>query len=147
MTYKLFLDDYRNPVQCVTYMHTRIGKKNPIYLEAGWIICRNFECFKNSIIEYGLPEFISFDHDLAESHYGINFDDWALDPSLAEALEDTGYDCALWLVDYCRSRKLKIPDFAVHSMNPVGAERIFSLLTRSKREFNDRTEDSNREGV
>jgi|SRR5579885_3650935 len=132
MTYKLFLDDIRNPVQCVTYMHSRIGVKNPIYLEKGWVICRNFECFKNTILEYGLPEFISFDHDLSDSHYQeiVEFGFFVSD--------DTGYDCARWLIEYCESNGYKIPQFAVHSQNPIGAERIFSLLTKAKTRLNDR---------
>lgn len=134
MIYKLFLDDIRNPVHCVTYMHSRIGRKNPIYLEKDWVICRNFECFKNTVNEYGLPEFISFDHDLADEHYYDAINGFPRDLSN----EETGYDCAKWLVDYCIDHNLKIPEFAVHSMNPVGAERIFSLLTHSKQELHDR---------
>ena len=37
---KVFLDDVRNPKDCVTYMHQRIGDKNPIYLEE-WVIAKN----------------------------------------------------------------------------------------------------------
>lgn len=134
MPYKLFLDDVRTMTDCVAYMHSRIGRKNPIYLEKGWAICRNFECFKATILDMGIPDFISFDHDLADEHY-LNFlqgkpNSYYTDP--------TGYDCAKWLVEYCHLKDLKIPDFAVHSMNPVGAERIFSYLTKAKQEVNDR---------
>lgn len=135
MGYKLFLDDIRTMTDCITYMHQRIGKQNPIYLERDWVICRNFGCFKTTIEDMGLPDFISFDHDLqsypttiAEAEYAAKYN----------YEEKTGYTCAQWLVDYCITKGLKIPEFAVHSMNPVGAERIFSLLIRAKQELNDR---------
>ena len=56
----------------------------------------------------GLPDFISFDHDLGE--------------------EFSGYDCAKYLVDYCLDHQLPLSDFAVHSQNPVGKENIERLL-------------------
>ena len=60
----------------------------------------------------GLPDFISFDHDLGE--------------------EFSGYDCAKYLVDYCLDHQLLLPDFAVHSQNPVGKENIERLLNNFK---------------
>ena len=60
----------------------------------------------------GLPDFISFDHDLGE--------------------EFSGYDCAKYLVDYCLDHQLPLPDFAVHSQIPVGKENIERLLNNFK---------------
>lgn len=59
----------------------------------------------------GIPNYISFDHDLGE--------------------EKTGYDFAKWLVeqDLCGSNKF--PDdfeFNVHSANPVGVKNIEGLF-------------------
>lgn len=64
--------------------------------------------FTDFILKNGLPEFISFDHDLGE--------------------EKTGYDCAKWLVEYCMNNKFPLPEFFVHSQNPVGKENIQRLL-------------------
>ena len=61
----------------------------------------------------GLPDFISFDHDLGE--------------------EFSGYDCAKYLVDYCLDHQLPLPDFVVHSQNPVGKENIERLLANFKK--------------
>lgn len=131
MIYKLFLDDKRNPVHCISYMHLRIGRLNPIYLENDWVICRNYESFKNTITEYGLPEFISFDHDLGDEHYQeylkygtVTYEDYT---------EKTGYDCAKWLVNYCIENKKKIPNFAVHSDNIVGTQNIISYLRNAEK--------------
>ncbi len=137
MGYKIFLDDDRTMTDCISYMHQRIGKKNPIYLEKDWVICRNFGCFKATILDMGMPDFISFDHDLqsypttlAEAEYAAKYN----------YEEKTGYTCAKWLVEYCREKGHKIPEFAVHSMNPVGSERIFSLLTKATKDDRERVQ-------
>lgn len=136
MSYKLFLDDTRIPCHCVTYMHVRIGPQNPIYLEKDWVICRNIGCFIATIKDMGMPDLISFDHDLSEAHYGIPFEDWR-SSDVGEMYDDTGYDCAVWLTEYCLDNHLQLPEFIVHSMNPVGVEKILALLNSFKRTQND----------
>jgi len=69
---------------------------------------RSFEEFVSYITENGLPDYISFDHDLGEGK--------------------SGYDCAKWLVEYCLDHELDMPEFNVHSQNPVGRENIEGLL-------------------
>lgn len=80
--------------------------------EYKWI--KDYKEFINHIETYGLPDFISFDHDLGE--------------------EETGYDCAKWLVEYCLNNDKKLPNFKVHSMNPIGKRNIEYLF----KNFNDR---------
>lgn len=110
----LFLDDIRYPVEAYHYT------KQDIFLRKDWHIVRNYEQFVSRILEKGLPEMISFDHDLADEHY--------LEPDSQEFAEKTGYDCAKWLVEYCMDNYLDLPQFYCHSMNPVGKENIESLL-------------------
>lgn len=134
MGYKLFLDDARNPVHCVTYMHSRIGRKNFIYLENEWVICRNYTSFVNTIKSMGLPKFISFDHDLGKDQYGHTqsqegWEEYHTD----DQREETGYDCAKWLVGYCMDHKLALPEIAVHSMNSVGTANIISYLKQAEK--------------
>ncbi len=95
----LFLDDIRNPIDVFGYTF------NPLFQNDNWIIVRRFQDFKTWITANGLPDIISFDHDLAD---GKNEN------------EKTGYDCAKWLVEYCLKHKKSCPDFICHSMNPVG---------------------------
>lgn len=123
MGYKLFLDDVRQVTDCLSYMHTRIGKRNPIYAEDGWLIARNYEEFVNILEEYGLPEFVSFDHDLAAIHYEPST--WT---ESFEYFEETGLDCARFLKKYCKDNSVALPEWAVHSMNPVGTENIKNCL-------------------
>ena len=97
---KLYLDDVRNPKT------------------DGWIIVRNFEEFVDFIQENGLPDEISFDHDLGED-------------------TQTGYDCAKWLCDYCWTNGLPVPPSNVHSANPVGRDNIISLIKSFEKRLND----------
>ena len=96
---KLFLDDERAP--------PNDGNN--------WHIVRNFSEFKNHIDKNGLPEFISFDHDL-----GSDF--------------RTGFHCARYLIEYCLDNKLNFNnfDYYVHSQNPIGKANIIGLVENAK---------------
>lgn len=120
----LFLDDFRIPENCISYMHLRIGSKNPLYLQE-WVIAKNGKEFKDIIEKNGMPEIISFDHDLAEEHY-INGDLDLIDRM--ESSEMTGYDCAKWLIEYLMENDVALPEIFVHSMNPAGTDNIIKFF-------------------
>lgn len=130
---KLFLDDYRNPKDCVTYMHSRIGVDNPIYLE-DWEIVHNYDEFVKFVKENaGIISHVSFDHDLADEHYTPE-EYW--EPIEASAKwqseqrykEKTGYDAAKWLKQYYEENMLPLPIIYIHSMNPVGCQNIKNIF-------------------
>ena len=129
----IFLDDFRNPGDCVNYMGFRI-QDTAIYTRENWVVVRNYEEFVNYITENGLPYYISFDHDLADEHYDPSMYYVKYNDVAKSFKEKTGMDCAKWLVDYCLDNDLKLPKYVVHSMNPVGTENILSLL-KSFEEF------------
>lgn len=102
MIWKLFLDDERYPT------------------DNTWVIARNFDDAVWYVKSYGLPVFISFDHDLGAPQ------------------NRTGMDFAKWLVNHIIDNDLPIDDdfdWYVHSQNPIGAENIRSYLNQF---FNDR---------
>ena len=72
----------------------------------------SYEEFVTYLEKKGLPDFISFDHDLGE---GLS-----------------GYDCAKYLVEYCLGHQFPLPNYQVHSQNPVGKENIERLLKNFK---------------
>ena len=118
-TYKLFLDDIRNPIDAYSYT------KFELFLDEDWIIVRNYTKF----IEYiqfrwntlnAFPIIIAFDHDLDDQHYGADVN--------SVFTEKTGMDCAKWLVDFCIDNDLTLPHFVCHSMNPAGRDNINKLL-------------------
>ena len=61
MSYNLFLDDFREPEDA--FNHTN----NQLYL-IGWVIVRNYDEFVKTIEERGIPEILSFDHDLGQNN-------------------------------------------------------------------------------
>ena len=111
---KLYLDDVRNPKT------------------EGWTVVRNYEEFVKHIESNGLPEEVSFDHDLAEIYY-----DSEKGKEIFTYHEKTGYDCAKWLCEYCWNNGLPIPTWNVHSANPVGRDNIISILTSFEKKLND----------
>jgi hypothetical protein len=94
----LFLDDLRDP--------PNDGND--------WNVVRSFGQFVSFVSANGIPDVISFDHDL-----GGNAD------------SATGMDAARWLVCQDLDGTHKIPEdfrFFVHSANPCGAANIRGLL-------------------
>src|SRR6185437_11915652 len=80
--------------------------------------------FKRGIEIIGVPEVISFDHDLADEHYPPVFS-YSQPPICYEDYKErTGYDCAKLLVERGEFPRLTI----VHSFNTAGAQNIAHLL-------------------
>ena len=131
MSYRLFLDDIREPWEAGNYMYPVDIRKE--YRLHEWVIVRNYKKFVDTISEKGVPSYISFDHDLAPSHYTPEYlwtdydksKEWQ-DSQVHE--EKTGYDCAKWLVEYCNKNGIPLPICYVHSANPVGADNIRFVL-------------------
>lgn len=122
---KIFLDDFRIPRDCISYMSTRIGDKTKNYAEE-WIIVKNYNEFKEAIKNnHDNISHISFDHDLADEHYDDSL--WENNPDHISK-EKTGKDCAIYFKEYYDFHKLEYPEIYIHSMNPVGCERIKNVL-------------------
>ena len=121
---KLFLDDVRSAE--MVFMNTI----DPIYENNNeWEIVRSFNEFVSYIEEKGLPEFISFDHDLDFEHYKLeNQQDIDYDKMEIK----TGFHAAQWLVNYCADNKLKLPNYKVHSMNLAGKRNIERILGKDE---------------
>jgi hypothetical protein len=95
LAWSLYLDDIRVPDTSRT-----------------WVIARSCGEAQTLVSRLGMPDFISFDHDLGDE-------------------VPTGYDFAHWLVEcdldkkYCFSKDFT---YAVHSANPPGAANIRGLM-------------------
>ena len=116
MSYVLFLDDIRFP-QDVKYDY---GSYSNV------IICRSMDDAIWCVKHRGLPDFISFDHDLADIHYIVGDG------------EKTGYSFAKWFCDYLMDNNLTLSDnfnYYVHSMNPVGAKNIYHYMENFLRHY------------
>ena len=93
--YKLYLDDLRVPIQSY-----------PLMNNSDWRIVRSYDEFVKTISSDGLPNIISFDHDLAFEHYrqsmydpDKHYTNYYTDGTFKEK---TGFECAKWLVEYCQ---------------------------------------------
>lgn len=96
---KLYLDDIRIPDN------------------NDFTIVRSYEEAISFVKEFGIPKFISFNHDLGCKENG--------------EILPSGHDFAKWLVDMDIQKEYFIPkDFSyqVHSANPIGRNNIQSLL-------------------
>jgi hypothetical protein len=129
----LWLDDIRDPQDYRAF--------HPINtVDIYW--AKNYTEFVSVIEQRGLPRAISFDHDLADFHYGFKPEDW--EKLTAEemqerfgSMEKTGMDCAKWLVEYCLSNEKPLPIFTCHSANHDGKKNILSLLNNFKKHQNE----------
>jgi len=118
LSYNIFLDDER-PMDKTTWV---------TFPEGMWVVARNFEDFVSTIEAMGLPEFISFDHDLADEHYQEGAKSNYTQFNYDNITEKTGMCCAKWLIEYCIDHDLDPPKWQCHTKNPCGADNINGLL-------------------
>lgn len=119
MSYNLFLDDKKNAKDVWS------TTKTPEYAVYNWVTIKDYDSFVDIIKEQGLPTRISFDHNLSDEHYGyedskdIPYDSFEI---------KTGYDCALWLIEYCIDYSYSLPVCKIHCNMDKGAKNIQKLL-------------------
>lgn len=98
--YKLFIDDLRDAEK--------------YYPGEGFIVVRSCGDAISYVQSHGLPQFVSFDHDLGDTESEV---------------EQTGYTFAKYLIEYMFDNNIKEPfQYYVHSANPVGLKNIVSYL-------------------
>lgn len=119
----LWLDDVREPYNYFAQQHNSnswqrninfytqniFSNHNPNFI---WV--RNLSQFKEYIINHGLPDMISLDHDIT--------------PKSFRGKHENGADVAEWLVNYCNHNNLQIPNTYPHSANPNGIKNISNII-------------------
>lgn len=120
----LYLDDQRTPTKTIPGYHP-------------WEVVRNYDEFVSWIEKNGVPDLVSFDHDLADEHINDYFNQklnigWQ-QPSYETYKEKTGLDCAKWLCEYIQKNNLKLNLCSVHSHNPIGSVNIQSYINGFKK--------------
>lgn len=113
----LFLDDTRRP---------------PLHLGRIFQVVRSYDEFVDYIETYGIPEVISLDHDLHQEHSSFFWDNGGFrnppDPKYEIFKFKTGYDCALWLIEYSKNKNIELKRVFVHSHNPMGQRNIYNVI-------------------
>lgn len=123
--FNLFLDDERFPQTALR--GGLVAEHKDMYRnDSDWEIVRNFDEFVKIIEEKGIPNMVSFDHDLADISYHMGKMSFSY-------REKTGYDAAKWLADYCYDNGFKLPIYQVHSANPTGKKNIEDYLANAKK--------------
>lgn len=111
----MFIDDERYPKGLFPKLKSFLSKTSLLLFNNdifGFpIIARNYDDVEKLVNKYGIPYFISFDHDLGDSK--------------------TGFDIANFMIEQELDGKSSFPSnfsFYVHSQNPIGKENIEKLL-------------------
>lgn len=130
MSYNLFLDDQHDPAGA--YLHD--AKKT--LLEAthvlDWVIVRSYEEFVSIIKQRGVPDRVSFDHDLHFEHIR-HFVEYTMTTGYIEYANfsvKTGKHCAEYLVNTLCEIDSPAPICYIHSANHVGRKEIAKVLYR-----------------
>lgn len=99
MSWKLFIDDIRNPPD-----------------RNDWVIARTSSKAIQLIKSLGFPNMISFDHDLGEDDDAMKVAKWIVNTDL----DEVGKGNQNWIPSNFK--------FHVHSANPTGKQNIEGLL-------------------
>jgi len=131
----IFIDDMRNPNDAYLHLDTGILKISLVehsgIHQDEWVIARTYDEFVNYIIHLGLPDVVSFDHDLHEEHikhyFTVTQDIGVIE--YGNLKEKTGKHCAEYLVqEWKKQNKPKHIKTFVHSANRWGQITIKEVL-------------------
>ena len=127
---KLFLDDLRIPTDAFIYEERiKLIDKSGIQ-NCEWHIVRNYEDFCEFIDTFGIPEVVSFDHDLHMEHIKHYFDVTSKIGVIdyGNLKTKTGKHCAEYFVDKWREAGKPDVKVYVHSANRWGQIEIKNVL-------------------
>lgn len=118
MTYNLFIDDIRDP-------HYRECRQSGVNPRLEWVIARTSEEAKKIVLERGMPERMALDHDLGyvevEQAGELTFK------------VDEVPTFLKWLVNEFWNGSDKVPEYTIHSANPVGAQNMRAFMESWKK--------------
>jgi len=132
----LWLDDQRDPYK---YLSTKsksatFARNKQFYdnllkqYNANFIWVKNIYQFIDYVEKNGIPQFVSFDHDLNNRGGGEGLSD-------EQKINNNGVNCAKWLVNYCKQNNQPLPKFYVHSANPKHGPEINRVLTSENKQI------------
>lgn len=128
MSYNLFLDDLRQPSEAYLMDEKKYLFEKTHSLD--WEIVRTYEQFVSMIEMRGIPQRVSFDHDLHFEHVRY-YAEHSITTGFIEYgnfRQKTGKHCADFLVAKARELKVPLPQCFIHSANHVGCREIRKVL-------------------
>jgi hypothetical protein len=118
--YFLFVDDVRNPADVLNYLNY---ENSDIYRKEGWITVRSHDDFMKHVEEKGIPNFVSYDHNMDDGSYTpleISSHDSISDLDLFKNIENSkekiGIHCLASLSEYAKKNSLEMPRVQCHSI-------------------------------
>ena len=132
----LWLDDQRDPQK---YLNTKstsatFARNKEFYdnllkqYNVNFVWVKNLYQFKEYVENNGIPQFVSFDHDLNNRGGGEGLND-------EQKAINNGVNCAKWLVVYCKAMGQPLPKFYVHSANKKQGPEISKVLTSESKKI------------
>ena len=124
MEYNIFLDNSRTSSDMFYKFN------NPVYRNC--VTIKNYKDF----VEYietnfqkdgSYPRFISFDFHLSDVTLSITEDKTIFYNE--DCYQETGYECALWVINFCKSHNLPIPNYFIHDDNSYGKRKISKVFS------------------
>lgn len=131
----LFLDDQRNPENAYLNLDSSASKISLVKYsrvhEDDWVIARTYDHFVKSLKYFGLPDVVSFDHDLDDEHikhyFMVTQETGVIEYGNLKV--KTGKHCAEYLVkEWNKQAKPKQIKTFVHSANHWGQIEIKKIL-------------------
>jgi hypothetical protein len=128
-TYNIFLDDSRNTTEAFYKFN------NPIYRN-DIVTIKNYKNFVDHIEtqftkDGSYPGFISFDYQLSNVTMQVTEDKTIFFNE--ECYQETGLECAVWIINFCKKHNLPIPKYFIHDDNTYGKRKITKLFTDSEK--------------
>ncbi len=99
-----------------------------------WIIVRSYDEFVRWIDMNGIPDNVSFDHDLCEDAM-VQFENALANNGFIDYVkytQKTGKHCAEYLVKSCKEKNIPIPNYYIHTANHLAAPIIRDILENGK---------------
>jgi len=115
VVWNLWLDDERDPLAPTSSEYQMVSGRGACYChEYVWAKSTNEAILL--VEKLGIPEYMSLDHDLGGDDTTMKF---------------------IKLLAYSETPVEKIPEYQVHSANPVGTQNIISFMESWKKAFSD----------
>ncbi len=119
MKYNLFLDDIRKPTDVTIFSDKKLK----------WKIVKNHKEFIKYVTKHGIPDLVSFDHDLAPEHYAKYNENLKFET-------ETGFETLVWFCDYIKINNLEIPEVNIHTSNFVAYKNMTEYFNEFNKTYN-----------
>ena len=120
MGYNLFLDNNITPKDVCNANDKDLHR----YCTYKWNVVGNYNDFKYILETKGVPDIISFEHDLYSEHKNYKYENIDYDCFV----EKTGYHAAEYLIEYCSLYNKNLPIVLIHTQNEIGHKNIKNLF-------------------